>query len=242
MFVNIFDAAGKWYAFNFVDSDSGKSYCTWALPSGTYYAQASDSFGDTGLALGSSYIDEWYDDLPCGQYDLADADPIVLGSANVTGIDFGLDKLTRYEQTDSRIVYNPRRGRSMTTGSASGGSYAFANTTGSSATIYFQGTRLDWIAMMGTTTGLADVYLDDELVADDVDLSADVATYQVKVWSTGCLPYGLHKVVIAYEFEQPGRQADHARCSWRSPANWSMPRPQSRPSARQAAPRPAAPP
>ena len=31
---------------------------------------------------------------------------------------------------------------------------------GASATIYFTGTRLDWIAMKGTTTGIAVVYLD----------------------------------------------------------------------------------
>jgi hypothetical protein len=49
--------------------------------------------------------------------------------------------------------------------------------------------------MKGTTTGLADVYVDDELVGT-VDLRATSASYQVNVWSTGPLPDGLHWVTI----------------------------------------------
>ena len=64
-----------------------------------------------------------------------------------------------------------------------------------SATIYFNGTRLDWIAMKGTTTGIADVYLDGVKVAT-INLAASTATYQVNVWSTGDLPSGNHFVRI----------------------------------------------
>lgn len=45
MVVNVFDASGKWCAFNFVDAESAGFYTTWALPAGTYYAEASDSWG-----------------------------------------------------------------------------------------------------------------------------------------------------------------------------------------------------
>jgi hypothetical protein len=49
--------------------------------------------------------------------------------------------------------------------------------------------------MKGTTTGIADVYLDGEWKAT-IDLSAAAATYKVNVWSTGTLANGLHNVRI----------------------------------------------
>jgi IPT/TIG domain/Carboxypeptidase regulatory-like domain len=202
MFVNIFNADGNWCASEFVDSETGSSYSTWALPAGTYYAQASDSYGSNDFALGSSYIDEWYDDLPCGQYRLADADPILLGAANVTGIDFGLARMAYYEQDDPRIAYNPAWTTFYKT-EASAGSYAYSSARNASATFYFKGTRFDWIAMTGTTTGLAEIYINGELVAYDLDLSADPAAYQVKVWSSHTMRFGVYKVVIAYDSDNP---------------------------------------
>ncbi len=85
---------------------------------------------------------------------------------------------------------------------ASGGSYGRANSAGSSATIHFTGTRLDWIAMTGTTTGIADVYLDDEFQTT-VDLSASYAIYDVMVWSTGALLEGQHTVRIEMNEHNP---------------------------------------
>ena len=65
-----------------------------------------------------------------------------------------------------------------------------------SATIYFTGTRLDWIAMKGTTAGVADVYLDGTLVATIVLHKTSGAAYEVMVWSTGTLLEGNHTVRI----------------------------------------------
>jgi hypothetical protein len=76
-----------------------------------------------------------------------------------------------------------------------GGSYGRSSTSGASATIHFTGTRLDWIAMKGTTTGTADVYVDDVKVAT-VNLAASSAAYNVMVWSTGTLAAGTHRVRI----------------------------------------------
>ncbi len=109
---------------------------------------------------------------------------------------------TRFEQTDPHIAYSA--GWSVypappTTGPASGGNYSRASTLNSSATIYFKGERLDWIAMKGTTTGMADVQLDDE-PAQTVDLANPAgALYQVNVWSTPPLDDGLHKVKISWD-------------------------------------------
>ena len=88
---------------------------------------------------------------------------------------------------------------------ASGGSYGRSNSSDASASIYFEGTRLDWIAMKGTTTGSADVYLDDEF-QKTVDLSASVAAYQVKVWSSDTLSAGRHKVEIKRSGSNPGTE------------------------------------
>ena len=81
------------------------------------------------------------------------------------------------------------------TAPASAGSYGRSCTSGASATIYFDGTRLDWIGMKGLTTGIADVYLDGVKKAT-IDLAAPYPTYNVRVWSTGTLADGLHRVKI----------------------------------------------
>ena len=101
---------------------------------------------------------------------------------------------TRYEQTDSRIV---KKGAWTTFAKtdASSGSYARSATVGASATISFTGTRLDVIAMKGTTTGIVDVYLDGTLKAT-IDTAATVASYKVVLWSTGDIEKGTHTAKI----------------------------------------------
>ena len=102
--------------------------------------------------------------------------------------------LVRYEQTNTSIA---RTGTwsNYSTSKASGGSYRRSSTSGATATLKFIGTRLDWIAMKGTTTGIADVYLDGTKVTT-VNLAATSATYQVNAWSSGTLAYGLHTVKL----------------------------------------------
>ena len=80
---------------------------------------------------------------------------------------------------------------------ASGGSYIRANTSGSQATIKFNGIRFDWIATKGTTLGKGDVYLDGVLAAT-VNLAASAVAYQQNVWSTGFITSGVHTVVIKW--------------------------------------------
>jgi hypothetical protein len=104
---------------------------------------------------------------------------------------------TRYEQADARIE-KTGSWTDFTKTAASGGSYGRSLTSTpeqASATIHFTGTRLDWIAMKGTTAGVADVYLDGTLMAT-IDLNAATATYNVVVWSTGTLLEGDHTVRI----------------------------------------------
>lgn len=100
--------------------------------------------------------------------------------------------MVRYDQTDSRFVSSGTWAPYAKT-AAWNGSYGRSRTSGASVTITFVGTRLDWIAMKGTTTGKADVYVDDVL-KKTIDLAASTAVYQQNVWSTDDLPSGTHKV------------------------------------------------
>jgi hypothetical protein len=102
--------------------------------------------------------------------------------------------LTRYEQTVTQIVKSGTWSN-YSAGKASGGTYGRSSTGGAWATIYFNGTRLDWIATEGTTTGIADVYLDGTKVTT-IDLAAPSTIYQANAWSTGTLAYGAHTVKI----------------------------------------------
>ena len=111
----------------------------------------------------------------------------------------------RYEQTDSRIIKSGSWYDFPKPGLASAGSYGRSATPGASATISFTGTRLDWIGMKGTTTGIAQVYLDGEQVSS-VDLSATVASYQVTLWSSGPLSDGPHTVkIVRSDASAPGK-------------------------------------
>ena len=103
--------------------------------------------------------------------------------------------VTRYDETDDHISY-AGTWDTFDKAAAYKTAYARANTRGASVTIYFNGTRLDWIAMKGTGTGKADVYLDG-VFKKTVDLAASSAIYQVAVWSTGDLPSGQHNVKIS---------------------------------------------
>jgi Peptidase family M23 len=103
---------------------------------------------------------------------------------------------TRYDQTNINIV-KTGTWTDYTSPSAYNGSYGRSATSLASATIYFTGTRLDWIAMEGTTTGKADVYVDGvKVTTTPIDLAASVATYQVPVFTTGTLSNGSHNVKI----------------------------------------------
>lgn len=100
----------------------------------------------------------------------------------------------RYDHKDTHIAYSGVWGEYPKTAAWTGG-YNRSSTSGASVTIAFEGTRLDWIAMKGTTTGIGDVYLDGEKKAS-INLANPTAVYQQNVWSTGTLEHKLHVVTI----------------------------------------------
>jgi hypothetical protein len=85
---------------------------------------------------------------------------------------------------------------SYTTASAFGGSYMRSSTAGAYVIISFKGTQLDLIATKGTTTGVADIYLDGATVPVTVSLAATAAAYKQTIYTTGTLADGYHAVRI----------------------------------------------
>ncbi len=102
---------------------------------------------------------------------------------------------TRYEQTDGRILYLGNWTPFISSG-ASGGSYTYAASS-ASASIWFDGTKLDLIATTGFTQGKARVSLDGE-DKGTIDFSSPLTLRMQKVWTTGLLATGTHKVVLSW--------------------------------------------
>ena len=102
-------------------------------------------------------------------------------------------RLTRYEQSDTKITYTGRWTPSATTG-ASGGTYAWADSL-AGALIWFEGTRLELIATKGATEGKAWVSVDDG-PPTLVDLYSGVTKRGQVVWSSGELVQGTHTITV----------------------------------------------
>jgi uncharacterized protein YkwD len=137
----------------------------------------------------------WYPSNAAGKFISVDAFDIagtVLKPSSTVG-----GQSTRYEQTDSHLVWAGTWAPFETT-SASSGSYARANTSGASVTVNFAGTRLAWIATAGTTLGKAYVSIDGG-TAVSIDLARTAVAYQQSVWNTGTLTNGQHTVKIWWD-------------------------------------------
>jgi large repetitive protein len=85
---------------------------------------------------------------------------------------------------------------SYTKAEAFNGAYARSSASDASVTIWFKGTEFHWIATAGTTTGLANVYVDGlDGEGQIVNLYRTSTQYQADVWHA-TLPDGLHFVKI----------------------------------------------
>jgi cell wall-associated NlpC family hydrolase len=104
---------------------------------------------------------------------------------------------TRVEQTNSLLAYTGAWTLDQSGSSASGGSYGFADSSGSSVTVKFNGTYLRWLTKTSTAYGLANVTLDGK-DAGTVSLYSASTSYQRKVWDTGLLSSGTHTVTISW--------------------------------------------
>ena len=102
---------------------------------------------------------------------------------------------TRFEQTDTRMRFT---GPWVTyaTGSLSGGSYAFVNTT-ATVSVSFTGTTFAWITSKDKSYGIASLSLDGGTPLD-VDLYSPTNAYQQTAWSAVGLTNGPHTVTLSW--------------------------------------------
>lgn len=103
--------------------------------------------------------------------------------------------LPRYEQTDSRLQFFGSWTNSVGT-RYSAGSYRYGG-AGAAAYIAFTGTRIDWVARTGPTSGKAWLTLDGG-ARELVDLYSRTIKYRQTVWSRQSLSAGAHWLLIQY--------------------------------------------
>ena len=139
------------------------------------------------LELGDNKVDRALLDSTSGRQKLA--------AALAKAVRDNTPPRTRYEQTSTKLGYSGSW-TSLSTSGASGGAYAYADSP-ASVDVRFTGTSLDWIATTGTTQGKAQVSLDGGTPAE-VDLSSGTTLRRQKVWSTGALSAGAHRVSISW--------------------------------------------
>jgi hypothetical protein len=103
-----------------------------------------------------------------------------------------------YQHTSTSLSFSGTWS-TVSTSSASGGSYRRSSTAGAYVIIPFYGTRLDWVATKGPTQGKAAIYVDGVLVTSPtapLDLYRSTTAYKQTVWSSGPLTPGYHWVKI----------------------------------------------
>ena len=130
-----------------------------------------------------------------GQAGTAGGTRVNIDAVDVTGT-LAPVTLTTTEQTDSRLTYAGSWTTSSIT-SASGGSFSYANSSGSSVTIHFTGSCLVWLAKTASVYGIAKVTVDGATPVL-VDLYSASTLYKQKVWNTGLLAEGAHTIVIGW--------------------------------------------
>jgi hypothetical protein len=104
--------------------------------------------------------------------------------------------VTRYQQGDSHFAYSGTW-TVVSTSSASGGSFRYANKSGSSVTVKFTGTYLGWVAKKSPVYGKARVTVDGGAPVT-VDLYSSYVLWVQKVWNTGTLASGTHTLRIEW--------------------------------------------
>jgi hypothetical protein len=107
-----------------------------------------------------------------------------------------LPAAVRFEQPDPHLVY-AGVWSTTSTSSASGGSFRYSNSSGSSVTVTFTGFSLAWIAKKSPVYGKAKVTLDGGAPVT-VDLYSPGTLWQEKAWTTGDLTPGTHTVRIEW--------------------------------------------
>ncbi|HYI34700.1 MAG TPA: right-handed parallel beta-helix repeat-containing protein [Glaciibacter sp.] len=109
--------------------------------------------------------------------------------------DTGRVGLGSYENTSSSVNYSGDW-RTLESGSDSGGSSRYLNSTGS-ASISFTGTAIRWVSRVTPSSGIANVYIDGNKVAS-VDRYSKTTTYQKVVFERTGLSNSTHSIKIVW--------------------------------------------
>jgi hypothetical protein len=114
---------------------------------------------------------------------------------------------TRYEENDGHFVYT---GSWVTpaSSSASGGTFRYADTSGSSVRVTFVGSYLGWITKESPVYGMAKVTLDGGTPVI-VDLCSASEGFKQLAWQTGQLVPGTHTVLIEWTGTKNARATDY---------------------------------
>jgi hypothetical protein len=104
--------------------------------------------------------------------------------------------VTCFQQTDNRLTYFGSW-YNETVSSASGGSYRYANSSGSTVTVNFSGTALALFAKKSPTYGMAKLTLDGGAPVY-ADLYSPSILYQQNVYGTGSLSNTDHTLIIEW--------------------------------------------
>jgi hypothetical protein len=102
----------------------------------------------------------------------------------------------RNQETNAKLVYGGVWKADSNT-SASGQSFKFADSSGTSVTIKFNGIQLIWLAKTSPVYGTAQVTVDGGSPVT-VDLYSADALWRQEVWNSGLLGSGSHTVVIKW--------------------------------------------
>jgi cell wall-associated NlpC family hydrolase/putative cell wall-binding protein len=119
----------------------------------------------------------------------------VYRTAYVTGRRM-ISPYTRLQETSTLLSYTGAWS-STTVSSASGGTFKYGDTAGTSVTMSFTGIYAQLIAKKSPAYGIAKVTVDGKATGT-VDLYAAAASYGNKVWDTGLLPSGTHTVTLEW--------------------------------------------
>ncbi len=103
---------------------------------------------------------------------------------------------TRVQQDSSLLAYTGAWSQTTTT-SASGNSFRYADTSGSSVTMTFNGVYAQWLTKKSPVYGQAKITLDGKDMGV-VDLYSSSTLWVQKVWDTGLLANGAHTVKIEW--------------------------------------------
>ncbi|MBD2864952.1 hemoblobin-interacting domain-containing protein [Paenibacillus oceani] len=89
-----------------------------------------------------------------------------------------------------------------TSANYAGGSLYLANQAGASVDLPFYGTRAEWVGMFSSNGGMADLYIDRQLVQTVDTYRPGVSQYQATLYDTGALPPGVHVLTVVVKGER----------------------------------------